>query len=435
MELWPGDRSMGSTLEIDGFGPLPLVRPGSAAELGEIVRAAASNGSALYPLGGGTKLDLGNPPTRQGNVVDMRALNQVIDFPARDMTVTVQAGMAVASLQEILAHEKLRLPIDVASLRSLTLPARREGAQQSTVGGVLATNESGPRRLGFGTLRDYVIGISVMNDEGREFKAGGRVVKNVAGYDLCKLLVGSLGTLGIITQVTFKLRPLADQHALAAIPCAAESLEELVNRIHGSRTRPVALEALNPSAASVALGQVSLPLPTGHWMVIAGYEGNHTAVEWQVRELAKELGAVTPEVRIGDTAEPLWQALIEFNAWPETKVTFKANLLPSATAAFCAAVDRLAPNTLTKAHAGSGIVVGHLTGDWTRDRTAAFLAVWRELAGKAQGRVIVTRCPWEWKNVINVWGPIGGDAWLMREVKEKFDPHGIFNPGRFYHGI
>src|SRR5262249_48147262 len=149
-----------------------------------------------------TLLDFGLPPDRPGVGVDVRAFTQVIDYPARDMTVTVQAGITLAKLGELLATENQRLPIDVPQ------------AARATLGGTLATNVSGPRRYGFGTLRDYVIGISVVNDEGHEIKAGGRVVKNVAGYDLCKLYIGSLGTLGIIMQVTLKLKPRPEEQVM-----------------------------------------------------------------------------------------------------------------------------------------------------------------------------------------------------------------------------
>ncbi|HJT77552.1 MAG TPA: FAD-binding oxidoreductase, partial [Gemmataceae bacterium] len=185
-----------STCLIDDVGPLPVAAPPSVPELGDLVRRAAAQGQALYPLGGRTMLGLGLPPARPGLGVDLRALDQVIDYPARDMTITVRAGIPLARLAEILAAENQRLPIDVPR------------ADRATLGGALATNASGPRRLGFGTLRDYVIGLSAVNDEGQETKAGGRVVKNVAGYDLCKLFIGSLGTLGVITQATLKLRPL-----------------------------------------------------------------------------------------------------------------------------------------------------------------------------------------------------------------------------------
>src|SRR6516164_4771035 len=192
---------------IDGFGPLPFVQPVSIIHLGELVRSAAAAGQGVYPIGGGTRLHLGYPPTKPGVAVDLRGLDQVLDYPARDMTITVQAGITMANLQTLLAKENQQLPVDVPL------------ADRATLGGAIATNASGPRRYGYGTLRDYVIGISAINDEGHEIKAGGRVVKNVAGYDLCKLYIGSLGTLGVITQVTLKLKPRPDEHALITLAC------------------------------------------------------------------------------------------------------------------------------------------------------------------------------------------------------------------------
>ena len=221
---------------IDDFGPLPVVQPQSVADLGELVRRAAAENQALYPIGGRTLLNVGLPPARPGIAVDVRALSQVIDYPARDMTITVQAGITVAQLQALLAAEKQRLPIDVPR------------ADQATLGGVLAVNVSGPRRLGFGTLRDYVIGISTVNDEGQEVKAGGRVVKNVAGYDLCKLHIGALGTLGIISQVTLKLRPLPESKALVTFGCETAVLDRLLDHLHATRTRPVCVDLLNQAA-------------------------------------------------------------------------------------------------------------------------------------------------------------------------------------------
>src|SRR5438270_5640914 len=143
------------------------------------------------------------------------------------MTVTVQAAMTLARLQGLLAAENQRLPVDVPQ------------ADRTTLGGALAANASGPRRYGFGTLRDYVIGISMVNDEGHEVKAGGRVVKNVAGYDLMKLYVGSLGTLGIITQVTLKLKPRPEEEALVFLGCTSDRLGPLLDQLHRSPTRPV----------------------------------------------------------------------------------------------------------------------------------------------------------------------------------------------------
>ena len=324
--IFPEPAMTATTCMIDGFGPLPLVRPASVHDLGALILEAAAKNTALYPIGGQTHISLGNPPTKPGQAIDLRGLSQIIDFPARDMTVTVQAGITIRELREILAKENLRLPIDVAQ------------ADRATLGGILATNISGPRRHGFGTLRDYVIGISAANDEGREFKAGGRVVKNVAGYDICKLLVGSLGTLGIITQATLKLRPLAEHRAIITLGCESAQLETLLNALHDSRTRPICIDLLNQAAARIVFTQANHAAAERPWTVLVGYEGNFDAVGWQVQQLVKEVGTQCRlQAHIDATAQPLWDALVEQSTW--SGLTFKANLLPSATAAFCQAVD------------------------------------------------------------------------------------------------
>ncbi len=405
-----------STMNIDGFGPLQVTAPSTVAELGQVIREASET-RAIYPVGGGTKVALGAVPTRPGRVVSMRGLARIIDFPARDMTVTVEAGITVSELRDILAREKLRLPIDVAN------------ADRATLGGIVAANSSGPRRYGFGTLRDYVIGISALNDEGKEFKAGGRVVKNVAGYDLCKLLTGSLGTLGIITQVTLKLRPLAEEQALVSLACDAEKLDSILANLHGSRTRPVCIDLLNHAAAVSVFQAAHLPVPDAPWVMLVGYEGNADAVSWQVQQLVKEIGTLAKlDARVDFTAQPLWNAVVELAGSPPSALVLKANPLPSAVCKFCLNADR--DNVLLRAHAANGIVYGHWTSDLAVDRAAEILKAWRTNSG-----TIVVQCPSEWKKSLDVWGPPGNDAWLMREVKAKFDPHGIFNPGRFVAGI
>jgi glycolate oxidase FAD binding subunit len=412
---------MNATCHIDGFGPLPRVRPASVAELGDIVRRASADGSAIYPVGGQTQLGLGNPPIKAGLAIDVRGLDQVIDFPARDMTITVQAGIDVARLQRLLAAENLRLPIDVPS------------ADRATLGGIIATNTSGPRRYGYGTLRDYVIGISAINDDGNEFKAGGRVVKNVAGYDLCKLLVGSLGTLGVITQVTLKLRPLADEQTLIGVGCEPDGLESLLNRLHATRTRPVCIELLNRQAAEAVFPAAGMAVPNAAWVLIVGFEGNMEAVRWQTQQLVTEVGGGPHlEVHVGFTAQPLWAALAECGNG--ALVSFKANMLPSALSAFCLAADDGPDCVIVHAHAGSGIVRGHWPADLSEGRLAELRAAWRAQAARAHGSVVVERCPPAWKRSVSVWDAVP-DGWLMRAVKEKLDPRRIFNPGRFVEGI
>ena len=402
---------------IDEFGPLPLRHPASVAELGDAIRAAVAANQAIYPLGGGTMLGRGLPPSQPGIAISTARLAQVLDYPARDMTITVQTGITLARLGNLLALENQRLPVDVPN------------ASQATLGGTLAVNVSGPRRYGLGTLRDYVIGISAVNDEGQEIKAGGRVVKNVAGYDLCKLYVGSLGTLGIISQVTLKLKPRPEEHALLTLTCGADSVGPLLETLHRSRTRPVCLELLNAAAARVIGSAAGMALPESPWLVIVGFEDNCEAVSWQIQQLIKEVAAQPGSavtVLAEKTAEPLWSALVEFTAWPESRLSFKANLLPGAVADFC----RKADGVLIQAHAGNGIVIGHVAADLTPERAAAMLKEHLAAATAARGNLIVTRCPAAWKAALPVWGA-RGDAGLMRRVKEALDPRGLFNPGRF----
>jgi glycolate oxidase FAD binding subunit len=395
-------------------------RPASVADLGALVGRASAEGLALYPLGGRTMLGVGLPPSRPGLGVDLRALAAVIDYPARDMTVTVQAGITLAQLQRLLGAENQRLPVDVPS------------PELATLGGALAVNVSGPRRFGCGTLRDYVIGLSAVNDEGQEVKAGGRVVKNVAGYDLCKLHIGALGTLGIITQVTLKVRPRPQMQALLALGCDAGALAGLLERLHASRTRPVCIEALNARAAAV-LRQERVDLPEAPWVVLVGFEEGEEAVRWQTEQLLQEMGRAVRGLAAwaGTACEPLWQALTELTALPAARLSFKANLLPGATAAFCLEADALPEGLLLQAHAGSGVVRGHVRGDLTADRAAAMLKGLGDRAEAARGNLVLPRCPGAWKRQLPVWGRPRQDAWLLRQVKDRFDPRRLFNPGRY----
>lgn len=414
---------MTDTCTIDGFGPLPVLRPVSVQELTETVRRAGAERQAIYPLGGRTNLDLGLPPAKPGWGVDVTGLDQVIDYPARDMTITVQAGITVKNLQELLRGENQRLPIDVP------------GSERATLGGIVACNTSGPRRLGLGTLRDYIIGISVVNDEGQEVKAGGRVVKNVAGYDLCKLHVGALGTLGIIAQVTLKLKPLPEENALVTLGIATEDLESTLDRLHESRTRPVCVDVVNAAAARV-LGRLSgVDLAASPWLVFVGFEENREAVTWQVKQLIEEM-ATAKTARVdtcfGAAAAPLWIALVELRGHEDARVAFQANVLPHTVAAFCRQTDTSADSVLLQAHAASGIVRGAFHGEVSLERVQTVVSSLRQAARTARGNLVIPKCPSAWKCALPVWGEPGDDQWLMKTVKDKLDPGNLFNPGRLW---
>jgi glycolate oxidase FAD binding subunit len=411
---------------IDDSAPFPVLRPASAADVSDLVRRAAAEGQALYPIGGRTQLGIGLPPERPGWAVETCALDTILDYPARDMTITVQAGIPLARLQQTLAAENQRLPIDIFA------------PQQATLGGTLATNASGPRRYGFGTLRDYVLGLSWINDEGQEVKAGGRVVKNVAGYDLPKLHIGALGTLGILTQVTLKLRPLPEGQALITFGCDSDQLGSLLDLVHQGRTRPVCVDLLNDRAARAVAQEYGTHLPEAPWVLAVGFEESDPAVQWQVQQLLKEVcsaGIRGLEARAGTSAAPLWQALVDLTAWPQAMLTFKANLLPGGVAEFCRAAVACSEELLLHAHAGSGIVRGHAGDGLTLERAGVMLKEWTARALAAQGNVVLPRCPPPWKHQLPVWGAPRSDAGLMRRIKDIMDPRRLFNPGRFVGGI
>src|SRR5262249_38550055 len=240
---------------------------------------------------------LGYPTNTPGIGVDLRHLDQVIAYPARDMSITVQAGITIANLQEILAKEDQQLPVDVPF------------PEQATLGGAIAVNASGPRRYGYGTLRDYVIGISFINDEGQEVKAGGRVVKNVAGYDLMKLHIGALGTLGIVTQVTLKVRPQAEAESIAQVDCGAASLGDFLDRLKNAPIRSVCVDVLNGAAVRA----LSIPGPSGlprsEWMAFIGFESNGTALLKQNVYIAKNFPGLL-DIRAGPLTY-LWKPLTD----------------------------------------------------------------------------------------------------------------------------
>jgi len=397
-------------ITIDGL-TLPVQRPTDVASLGEMVRSA----KAIYPLGGGTRLGIGWSPTLPGVAIDLRALDRVIDYPARDMTITVQAGLTIARLQTLLASEKQRLPIDV--------PA----ADQATLGGSIASNISGPRRYGAGTFRDYVIGISTVGADGVETKAGGRVVKNVAGYDLCKLHTGALGTLGLITQVTLKVRPMPELQALVRLGCEDAALETLLDTLHNSRTRPIALELLDREAAS------SLGLETPSWTVLIGFEDCEPAVEWQVQQVLAELKAIDVvgiNVLAGEAARPLWHGLIEALRVPQPLLTFKASVRPSQLSRFALSLRQ--PGLRLHIQAGDGIVRGHLHSQLTEAEALALVNRVADFAVEAGGQLVIEQAPADWKPRLPVWGRQRGEWALMQRVKAALDPQEKFNPGRMF---
>jgi glycolate oxidase FAD binding subunit len=384
---------------------LASFEPNSPDELIQFVADNATHTQRrLLPVGGGTACRNSVEP----NVVEVRLskLNRVIDYPARDMTITVEAGIRMAELARILAAENQRLPIDVPQ------------PEQATLGGVIATNWSGSQRFGCGTMRDYVIGISAIDASGRRFSAGGRVVKNVAGYDLCKLLVGSMGELAIITQVTLKLRPMPETSALVRLTFDSLSqIDAVLNRILTSATRPVVLDVMSSTSGN----------NTSHLMLVVGYEGAERETNWQVETLLSESRPFEPReaVSLFDMeAETGWNALRDFAVITAVPATFKASLPASRTCELL----RLAREAgiPTQAHAGNGVVIGHVPRNVTSNVQAeSVLRPLADLATASGGSLVVLRCPADWPLARSFGGSDDGRRWSER-IQRRLDPLGLF---------
>jgi glycolate oxidase FAD binding subunit len=412
---WP-ETPLGGRLG-DGRFAVATDRPESVDALRHAVVTRANEGHALYPQGGGTALDYGGVPRAPGVAIDTRALGRVIDYPAADMTITAEAGITLAALRAVLAEKNQRLQMDAPD------------PDRATLGGVFATNTRGPRSFGLGRPRDQIIGVSFVTGNGDLVKGGGRVVKNVAGYDFPRLLTGSMGTLGVITQVTLKVRPIPEASELVWVPFTSlDSAATALDRLNTSATRPVAVDLLNRSGARV-VGE-ALGLPVDEWTLVLGFEDNAASVLWQVDRLMIELGRTNIVIREGADAEPLWAALTAFQAAELGPIAFAANVRPSSVPAFVKDID---PGTwAVQAHAGNGIVRGHILE--TSGEAAAVgpevdrLRAWAVRDG---GNLVLTRCPTALKERLRVWGEPRPDWALAQAIKSTLDPRGLLNPGRF----
>ncbi|MDB5353260.1 MAG: FAD/FMN-dependent dehydrogenase [Planctomycetota bacterium] len=421
----------------DGRRAVAVDRPDSVEVLREIVRRRAAEGLAIYPQGGKTALDYGGIPRRPGVALDTTALNSVIDYPAADMTITVGSGITLAKLQEVLATEGQFLPLDAPHPDSATL------------GGIYATNTCGPRRFGWGRPRDMIIGVSFVTADGKGVKGGGRVVKNVAGYDFPKLLTGSMGALGIITQMTLKVRPKPEASALviAGYSRLGDLAADLA-RMNTSDTRPMMMDVLSPEAGYLLEAEAnrgSHGLRERMWTLVLGYEDNAASVAWQVQRASAELSAGKIETHTTGEDSLTRAILLAISSFPADRIesidgssdhpsqsplSFVASVRRGSVSAFLESLQL--DRWLAVAHAGSGIIHAHANPlDLPEETWTGEIQRLRDAADRLGGSLILSRCPIEWKARLKVWGDRRGDWAIMEKIKGALDPAGVMNPGRF----
>jgi glycolate oxidase FAD binding subunit len=395
---------------VEGVEPSLVVEPGSVEETGELMKLAAREGLVVAPRGGGTKMRLGDPLRELDLIVSTVRLNGVIEHVPGDQVVRVQAGIMLEALQEQLSGSNQMLAID---------PPER-GA---TIGGIVAANSSGPRRYKYGTIRDLIIGITIVLHDGTVAKAGSKVVKNVAGYDLSKLFTGSLGTLGVIATANFRLHPIPEASRTVAVEVESpQAAGEAAQTIMHSQVEPTAVELHYSEDAKLLTVLVeSIPAGVEAKVETTSFLLNPFGV---VRELSDEeaehLGPPQPPAAGDD------EAVVKI-ATPPTDL---AEVLGSVLGA---AERRGLAHPHITGHAASGVTfVGFSGGE---DAGAHFVEELREIWVRKGGSVTLQKAPLALKNRAGTWDNGGDYLGLMRRVKEKFDPRGGLNPGRFIGGI
>jgi glycolate oxidase FAD binding subunit len=404
--------------------------PTTSEELAAAVGDCFASGTPIYPVGGGTSLDYGLNPKAAGVALSLAGLNRVVDYPARDMTITVKAGITMRKLADVLAVERQELPIDVPQ------------AEQATLGGVIATNWNGPRRYGLGTVRDYVIGIQAVDGRGNPFKGGGRVVKNVAGYDFCKLLTGSMGTLGVITQVTLRVRPRPEHSILlaAAVSTPAQA-ETLLAALNNSQTSSVSVVLLTGAEWNNDPALNALAATPDAIYLVVGLEGTAPEVAWQKEQLLQEwqnLGAgkarvVDEQGSLRNAGEQtLWSRIVEWPAAGDAPLVVKANVRPSGVTSFIETTRDIDPNCSILSHAGNGTVFVKFLTFPKAGLSRTIIGRLQPAAAALGGQLVVISNPsGNEATRQSVWGGNEGALELMQSVKRNFDPKDILNPGRF----
>jgi glycolate oxidase FAD binding subunit len=447
---------------VDAVVPAAIAKPASSKEVAELVRFAALEKLAVIPCGSRTKLGIGMPPSRYNLALDMTALNSIGHYDPGDLTLGVDAGLPLAKLNAALFERKQFLPLLVPWY------------SRSTIGGTIASAMDSPLCQFYGTARDFLIGAEFVDGTGKLCKSGGRVVKNVSGYDLHKLLIGSLGTLAVITRLNFRTfpSPVSSRGFVASFPNAEAALA-LRRTITESSLTPLTLDIVSPELAQLFAtrtpetpesavfaaenhdSQTTLLPPIGNWFrssdwqLCAAFAGTSEVLTRYERDLAR-FAANSNATRtnfLDDSTHPsLWGRLREtlsmLREVSPASVILKISILPIHHAKLFASLRQIA-NHASLAHAlvarAGGAVYFALLPAAATDDTAAHLSTCitqiLDLVSTSGGRASLLFAPPGIKKNINVWGSPGSDLALMRRLKSAFDPQDILAPCRFLGGI
>jgi len=405
-------RPAGPQDAVAGVQPSFVAAPASLDEASAVLRAAAALGLAVLPRGSGSKLAWGAPPRRCDLIVDTRLMNTVLEHAAGDLVARVQAGVGIAQLADTLAAAGQRLALD---------PPAPDGG--GTIGGLLATGVAGPLRLRYGTPRDLLIGITVVRADGVVTRSGGKVVKNVAGYDLGKLYAGSYGTLGLIAEAAFRLHPLPAGTAFVTLDCAEPAAAQSL--LAAAVDSPLA-----PAAAELDRPDRGAPLRAGILL-----EGDRDGVAERAERMRSLLG---DSAQVAAQPPPWWGLGAAASAdGTVVRIAFWAGELAAVLAATDAAATAAGLDPAVSGSAAAGVLYVAAGAGADPAAVAGFVTGLRAAlpgGSPARASAVVVHAPAEVREVVDLWGPVPS-AGLMRSVKDQFDPEHRMAPGRFAGGI
>ncbi|MBB2891018.1 FAD-binding oxidoreductase [Flexivirga oryzae] len=380
---------------VDDHIPGCVARPVGTGQVATVLREAHSRGAVVVVRGHGSKLTFGGVGVAPDLLLDLSGCGRLLEHQPGDLIVRVEAGMPLAALQDAVRGSSQRLGID-------------EPVPGSTVGGLIATNTSGPRRLHTGTARDLLIGATVVLAEGTVAHSGGKVVKNVAGYDLGKLMVGSLGTLAVVTEATFRLHPIPAQGAWVSTTVEAADLEQLLARLCDTQLAPSALEIDWPTEGSITVAML--------------LEGTTDGVPARIEAARAEFGV---PAAVDDALDWPWH-LPAATDGSETLLKLTSRL--GAVAELASAAHDLGLHV--RGAAGSGVLYAGVPASTGVDDLDRMVQDLRARAGRQGGAVVVLTAPLEIRRNVDVWGPVNGLP-VMQRLKQEFDPGQQLAPGRF----
>jgi glycolate oxidase FAD binding subunit len=463
-QVW-ADQEKRSAFAVDQLIPKAVVFPLDAKQVAGVVAFANRENLAIIPRGSGTKMGMGNPPRRLDLILSTSRMNRMIDMDTANLTLTAEAGVKFKDIQGELASQENRcyLPLEdpvttsenrICSFREnkgAFLPIDPPFAEKATLGGILAANSNGPRRLLYGLPRDLLLGVRFVSANGDILGTGGKTVKNVSGFDISKLMIGSSGTLGILCEATLRLLPLPEAMETLLVPFGSFSgAAVFADQISETSLLPAAVEVMNAAAVGCLDSAALFGLRPGGYLVALALEGCREAVARMRKEMlerAEKAGASKEKHLEEEGHRAFWHGvshLVPSSLKRSPGLLFAQLNYPlsrwkeilEGTERVCAA-EGLDPILLC--HTGSGVCLAGIPVDQgdsgASEKGIRILDLLLEQCLPLGGNLVIQRIPSGQKEKVSVWGRPGSDLIVMKWIKERLDPTGLMSPGRFVGGL